>query len=162
MKSFKVNENLLGLLLVGAMFAGWEYLIVVTAFSLVFCDISEKFKDLVVKVLAVFIAISLILLLWDLVLEGKEVIFGGLRSFFELLVSWGVDSDLLYNFDKYFMNIINFIFNIAGDVLVFIVLAIKVRFIFSVLNNKEMSSVFGPVQSFINKSLAFAKNNFYK
>ncbi len=162
MKSFKVNENLLGLLLVGAMFAGWEYLIVVTAFAFVFCEISEKFKDLVVKVLAVFIALSLTVLLWDLILEGKEVVFGGLREFFKLLVSWGVTDELLYNFDKYFMNLINFVLDVASNIVRFVVLAVKVRFILSVLSNKEMKSVFSPVQSFINKSLDFAKSNFYK
>ena len=50
MKKFKVNENLLALLMFAAMFAGWQYLIIVTAFIWVFCEAGKSLKNLTIKI----------------------------------------------------------------------------------------------------------------
>lgn len=163
MKKFKINENLLALLMFGAMFAGWEYLIIVTAFIWGFCEAGKSLKDLTVKVLAVFGACAVTLLFWNVLVQGIDALFGGLRHFFEMLVSWGVDYDLIEGYDKYFYNPICLkVVEILEGVLSFVIVAVKAKFIYSVIANKEMRGVFWPVQSLLNKVLVFANNNFYE
>ena len=163
MKKFKINENLLALLMFGAMFAGWEYLILVTAFIWVFCESGKSLKDLTVKIFAVFGACALTLLFWDVLVQGFDALFGGLREFFKMLVSWGVDYDLIDGYDTYFYNpICIHLLEILGGVLSFAVLLVKSAFIYSVIRNKEMRGFFGPIQTLINKVLVFANNNFYE
>lgn len=162
MKKFKINENLLALLMFGSMFAGWQYLIIVAAFIWVFCEAGKSLKDLTVKVLALFGACAVTYLAWDVVTQGIDAIFGGLKHFFEMLVSWGVDSDLVYNTDQYLFTPINKVVEIADSLLTFVVLLVKFKFIYSVISNKEMKGAFFPVQHFLDKILVFANNNFYE
>ena len=163
MKKFKINENLLALLMFGAMFAGWEYLIIVTGFIWAFCEAGKSLKDLTIKVVAVFGACALTMLFWDVLVQGIDALFGGLRTFFEMLVSWGVDYELIEGYDEYFYNpICTYLVSILGNVLAFIVVLVKAKFIYTVITNKEMRGAFWPVQILLNKVLVFANNNFYE
>lgn len=163
MKKFKINENLLALLMFGAMFAGWEYLIIVTGFIWAFCEAGKSLKDLTIKVVAVFGACALTMLFWDVLVQGIDALFGGLRTFFEMLVSWGVDYELIEGYDEYFYNpICTYLVSILGNVLAFIVVLVKAKFIYTVITNKEMRGAFWPVQVLLNKVLVFANNNFYE
>jgi len=163
MKKFKINENILALLMFGAMFAGWEYMILVTAFIWVFCEAGKSLKDLTVKIIAVYGACSLTTLFWDVLVQGVDALFGGLRNFFEMLVSWGVDYDLIEGYDKYFYTpfCVN-VLEILGGLLTFVIIFVKAQFILSVIRNKEMRGFLWPVQAFVNKILVFANNNFYE
>lgn len=162
MKKFKVNENLLALLMFGSMFAGWQYLVITTAFIWVFCEAGKSLKDLTVKILALFGACAVTLLAWEVITQGIDALFGGLRNFFQMLVSWGVDSSLVYNTDKYLFTPINLLVEILGTVLTFIIALVKFKFIYSVITNRDMRGAFFPVQSFLDKILVFANNNFYE
>ena len=142
MKKFKVNENLLALLMFGPMFAGWECMIIVVGFIWAFCETGKNLKDLTIKVLALFGACAVTMLAWDVVTQAIITVFGGLRKFFEMLVSWGVSFDL-----------------VDGTL---IVMAVKFKFIYAVITNKEMKGAFFPVQLFLDKVTDFANNNFYE
>ena len=163
MKKLKVNENLLALLMFAAMFAGWQYLIIVTAFIWAFCESGKSLKDLTIKVIAVFGACSLVLLFWDVFTEAVQAIFGGLREFFRMLGSWMDDFDLVEGYDRFFYNpiCVYFVGLLEGFVSL-LVLLVKAAFILSVLRNKDMRGFFGPVQTLVNKILVFANNNFYE
>lgn len=162
MKKFKINENLLALLMFAAMFAGWQYLIIVAAFIWVFCECGNSLKNLTTKVIAVFGALTFISLGWDLILQLWDTVVGGIRNLFEALVSWGVDRDLVYNYDKYFATPFGYFLDILTSIVNLLILFVKVKFIYAVMNNKEMNGVLSPVQKFVNKILLFAKNNFYE
>lgn len=164
MKKFKVNENLLALLMFGSMFAGWQCMIIVVGFIWAFCETGKNLKDLTIKVLALFGACAVTMLAWDVVTQAIITVFGGLRKFFEMLVSWGVSFDLVDGYDKYFYNPIcqKLIIEIVGEVLTLIVMVVKFKFIYSVITNKEMKGAFFPVQLFLDKVTDFANNNFYE
>ena len=59
MKKFNVNANLLALLMLITLFAGWEYMIIVTAFIWVFCESSKNLKDLTIRTIAVYVHYSI-------------------------------------------------------------------------------------------------------
>lgn len=162
MKKIKVNENLLALLMFAAMFAGWQYLIIVTAFIWGFCECGNNLKNLTIKVVAVFGSLALVQLGWDLVLQAWDVVAGGLNRLFEALVSWGVDNDLVYNYNKYFTTPLGYFLEIVTSVITFAVLFVKLVFINNVLRNKEMTGVLAPFQKIANRIMLFAKNNFYE
>ena len=162
MKKFKINENLLALLMFGSMFAGWQFLILVTAFIWAFCETGKSLKDLTIKVLALFGACAVTLLAWDVIVQGVDALFGGLRNFFEMLVSWGADNDLINNTDKYLFTPINLLIEILDSILAFIIVIVKFKFIYSVITNREMRGAFFPVQSFLDKITVCANNNFYE
>ena len=163
MKKIKVNENLLALLMFAAMFAGWQYLIIVTAFIWAFCESGKSLKDLTIKIIAVFGACSLVLLFWDVITEAIQAIFGGLREFFKILGSWMDDFDLVEGYDRFFYNpLCVHLIAIIDKFVSLLVLLVKAVFILSVLKNKDMHGLFSPVQTLVNKIVVFANNNFYE
>ena len=74
MGKVKINNNLAALMLVASIFAGWGTLMIVTILMIIFCDLNDKIKPLIIKVVSFMAGITLILLGWDLVSNGIDLI----------------------------------------------------------------------------------------
>ena len=160
MKKLKVNENILALLMFITMFAGWQYMIIVVGFIWAFCEAGNSLQKLTVKVVSVFGAIAIVSLVWSLILQGVDATMGGLNRFFQMLVSWGVDATLVTNANRYAFQPIDLLLGILESVLNLLLLIVKVRFIFSVLANRNYNG-FWPVKGLAEKIENFATNKFY-
>ena len=161
MKKIKVNENILALLMFGSIFAGWQYLVIVTAFIWAFCEVGKSLQNLTIKVFAVFGALSIIALGWELIVQGVDMTMGGLDRFFNMLVSWGVDSNLVVNATRYAFTPINLLVEIFGSIVAFLLLLAKLKFIVSMLANKNATTIW-PFKGFAEKIEMFATNKFYE
>lgn len=162
MKKLKVNENILALILLLSFFASDLALVISLVFIWAFCEINDTLKDLSIKVGVVMGAILILSLGWGVVEAGKDLIFGGLNNIFEMLVSWGVTSELTSNANQYVFSPVNSVFTIADYFIVFVILFVKLRFVLSVVKNEEMGGALWPLQSLINKMMNFVNNNFYE
>jgi ribosomal protein S27AE len=161
MKKLKVNENILALLMFISMFAGWQYMIIVLGFIWAFCEAGNSLQKLTVKVVSVFGGIAIVSLVWSLVVQGIDATMGGLNRFFQMLVSWGVDGNLVVNANRYAFQPINLLVEIFESVLNLLLLIVKVKFIFCVLANKNYTG-FWPVKGIAEKIENFANNKFYE
>ena len=160
MKKLKVNENILALLMFASIFAGWQYLVIVTAFIWAFCEAGKSLQNLTVKIISVFGALAIIDLGWDLIVQGVDMSFGGLNRFFQMLVSWGVSPDLVVTSNSYVFTPIQLLVQIVGSVVAFLLLLAKLKFIVEILANKDAKTIW-PFNGFAKKIEEFANNNFY-
>ena len=160
MKKLKVNENILALLMFASIFAGWQYLVIVTAFIWAFCEAGKSLQNLTVKIISVFGALAIIDLGWDLIVQGVDMSFGGLNRFFQMLVSWGVSPDLVVTSNTYVFTPIQLLVQIVGSVVAFLLLLAKLKFIVEILANKDAKTIW-PFNGFAKKIEEFANNNFY-
>ena len=161
MKKIKVNENILALLMFASIFAGWPYLIVVTAFIWAFCEVGKSLQKLTVKIISVFGALAIIDLGWDLIVQGVDMTFGGLNRFFSMLVSWGVSPELVTNATRYAFTPIDLLVQIFGSILTFLLLLAKIKFIVEIIANKNATTIW-PFKGFAEKIEDFANNRFYE
>mgnify|MGYP004658218777 CR=1 FL=1 len=51
MGKVKINNNLAALMLVASIFAGWGTLMIVTILMIIFCDLNDKIKQIIDKVI---------------------------------------------------------------------------------------------------------------
>lgn len=161
MKKLKVNENIFALLMFASIFAGWQYLVIVTAFIWAFCETGKSLQNLTVKVIAVFGALAIVDLGWDLIVQGVDMTMGGLNRFFQMLVSWGVSGDLVVNANRYAFTPIDLLVQIFGSILAFLLLLARLKFICEIIANKNADTIW-PFKGFANKIEAFANNHFYE
>ncbi len=161
MKKLKVNENVLALAMFASLFAGWQAMVIVLLFIWAFCEAGNSLQKLTVKVVSVFGAIAVVTLGWSLIVQAVDASMGGLNKFFQMLVSWGVDSSLVLNANKYAFTPIELLMSILESVLNLLLLIVKVKFIFSVLANKNYAGIW-PVKGIATKIEEFANNKYYE
>ena len=163
MKKFNVNANLLALLMLISLFAGWEYMIIVTAFIWVFCDSSKNLKDLTIRAIAIYAGCYLFNVVWILLTDLYGVAIEGLNTLLYIIANFGVDSaEFSIKLTTYFLTPLDNIVGILGSLVTLLILYIKFKFIVSTLSNKPITGVFGFVQKYINSVLNFANSNLYE
>ena len=50
MSKLKIKSGLIGILLLAGLFAGWEALLIITVLILLFCEINENIKKVIISV----------------------------------------------------------------------------------------------------------------
>ena len=161
MKKLKVNENILALLMFASIFAGWQYLVIITAFIWAFCEAGKSLQNLTVKVISVFGALAIIELGWELIVQGVDALFGGFNRLFQMLVSWGVSADLVLTSTQYVFTPIELLVQICTSVVAFLLLLGKLIFIVEIISNKEVKTIW-PFSGFAKKIEEFATNHYYE
>lgn len=170
MKKFNVNANLLALLMLISLFAGWEYMIIVTAFIWVFCEASKNLKDLTIRAIAVYAGCYLFNVLWILITDVYDIAIDGLNTLLSIIGNFGAESaefslkflEFTTKLNSYFLTPLDSVVGIVGSLVTLLILFIKFKFIVSTLSNKPITGIFGFVQKYINSVLNFANNNLYE
>ena len=170
MKKFNVNANLLALLMLITLFAGWEYMIIVTAFIWVFCESSKNLKDLTIRTIAVYAGCSLFNILCSLLTGVYDVVIKGLNTLLEFIATLGAESldfslkfaEFVTKLNSYFLNPVDDIVGILGSLIALLILFIKFKYIVSTLSNKPLKGFLGFVQKYIDAVVDFANNNLYE
>lgn len=161
MKKLKINNNVLALLMLVSIFAGWQYMILMTGFIWLFCEVTEKVKNLAIKVISIYAGCLLFGMLWDIIVNIWELASEGLLTLFKVIGSYADMTEAIYNVQKYFLNPINYIVEYVGLLVSFVILIIKFKFIKSVVTNSPMGGTFSFVQEYINYFTAFANASSY-
>lgn len=162
MKKFKINSNLLALLVVISLFSGWEYMIIVTAFIWCFCECSQNLKNLTIRAIAIYGGCYLFATLWNLIDGGFGLGVDGLTKFFTILGSYSNSVQMPIELTKYLITPLSAIMDFLGSVVAFIILLVKFRFVVSIITNKPMTGVFSKIQEYINYFVNFANSNLYE
>lgn len=170
MKKFNVNANILALLMLVTLFAGWEYMIIVTAFIWVFCESSKNLKDLTIRTVAVYAGCSLFNILWNLLTGVYDVVIEALNTLLEFIATLGAESlefslkfaEFVTKLNSYFLSPVDNIVGIVGSLVTLLILFIKFKYIVSTLSNKPLKGFLGFVQKYIDAVVDFANNNLYE
>lgn len=162
MGKVKINNNLAALMLVASIFAGWGTLMIVTILMIVFCDLNDKIKPLIIKVVSFMAGITLILLGWDLVSNGIDLIFklfNNIISIINSYLSYSNKIDLVEIQGKFVVPVTTVVASI-GSIIKYLVTFSKFGFIIAIISGKAMkeNAWTKKVNQYVSKFTNFANS----
>lgn len=162
MGKVKINNNLAALMLVASIFAGWGTLMIVTVLMIVFCDLNDKIKPLIIKVVSFMAGITLILLGWDLVSNGIDLIFklfNNIISIINSYLSYSNKIDLVEFQGKFVVPVTTVVASI-GSIIKYLVTFSKFGFIIAIISGKAMkeNAWTKKVNQYVSKFTNFANS----
>ena len=161
MKKLKVNANLLALLLMISLFAGWEYILLVSAFIWICTEDNKAIRDLTIKAIAIYGACVLFSMAWSLISGLVDLGSEGIITIFKVLNSYNSDI-VATDLQRYFLLPLSYIVTYIGMLVTFVILLVKFNFIRSVIMNKPMFGLFGKLNEYVNGFVRFANGNSFE
>lgn len=154
MSKIKINPGLASIILVACIFSGWSTLLTVSVLMLLFCEIDEKVKSVMTKVISFLVAVTLISLGWSILSDGVDLIFSIITRFVAIINSYldFTNQISLVKFNSYFVTPLTTLISIVGSIISFLVTASKFIFIFVILTNKKFK------ENFISKKINLVIN----
>lgn len=149
MSKVKINSGLASVLVLASLFAGWQTLLLVVLFILLFCELNDTIKGMIVKVISFYAALALFTVLWGLIKDAFPLVVDSFDKFIQIIEGYIEESIDLSKLHAYLFDPINSLISIADSIVQYLVVLVKFIFIISVLANKVMKENF--FVKFINK-----------
>ena len=162
MGKLKINSGLLSLVLVAGLFTGWGSMLTVTVLILIFCEIDERVKNILVRVLSFFAAVTLFGLLWDLITGGISLGINSIKDLIGVINSY-LDYDkviTLGKMDAYVFNPVQGLIGIADSVIGYIIMFVEFNFIVSLFLNKsgKPNFIISKIEGYVNSVISFVNS----
>ena len=159
MNKLKINNSLAAIILVAALFAGWQTMLLVVLLMLIFCELDDKIKNLATTVIAFFVGLTLISMLWTLIYDGVNLLLDSIETIVNILntyLSSGSKIDILSLQGK-FVNPVKQLLEIVSSGVSFLITFTKFGFIISIFTGAAMknNAFTRKVNEYINKALGF-------
>lgn len=162
MNKLKINNGLAAIILLASLFAGWQTLLLVVILMLIFCELNDKIKNLMISVVAFFAGLTLVSLAWSLISDGIDLAFNGIESIVSVINSYLSISNRIdiINLQAKFITPVKTIVTFLDSGVSYLILFTKFAFIVSVLAGTTMKeNPFNKkVSEFIQKILNFTNN----
>lgn len=153
MNKFKINPNLMSILVLGSLFMGWQYLIFVILF-IVLCENNENVKNILIKTVALLAACLILSTAWSIVTEGIDLLDSALDSLFSM--SYILEMDISKpEFLTTLFGIVGIVTSFISSAISYIILFAKFTFIMSVINNKPFKKPFSKLDDYLNQVLNY-------
>lgn len=149
MNKVKINSGLASVLVLVSLFAGWQTLLLVVLFILLFCELDDTIKGMIIKVVSFYAALALFSTLWGLLTDVFPLAVNSFDKFIEIIEGYIDEPIDLSKVHAYLFDPINSIISIADSIVQYLIVLVKFMFIISVLANKVMKENF--ITKFINK-----------
>lgn len=162
MGKVKINNNVAALMIVVSIFAGFETLLIVTALMAIFCDMNDKIKPLIIKVISFMAGLALISLGWKLISNGVDLVFDLFENIIKIInsyLSYSSKIDIT-DFETKFVSPVKIIVSSIGTIISYLILVFKFGFIISVVSGKAMKETAWTkkVNKFISKFVNFSNS----
>lgn len=162
MSKLKINDSLAAIILVATIFTGWQTTLLVILLMLIFCELSDKVKNLTTTVVAFLVGITLVSILWSLIYDGANLLLNSLATIVDVInryLSVGSKIDMT-NFTLKFIEPVQNILELGDSGIDFLITFTKFGFIISIftgsaINNNAFTR---KVNEYINKALGFINN----
>lgn len=163
MSKVKINNSLAALVLVCGIFTGWQTLLLAVVLMLIFCEVDDKLKNLMVTVVAFVAGIALITLFWNIIYEGINLFLRLIEEGIGVINAYLTDPIDTLDLRTKFINPVTTIIKFANSGFDYLVLLTKFGFIISVLTGRAMkeNAFTRKVNEYIIKVGNFS-NNFAK
>ena len=129
---------------------------------LIFCELNDKIKNLMISVIAFFAGLTLVSLAWSLISDGIDLAFNGIESIVSVINSYLSISNRIdiINLQAKFITPVKTIVTFLDSGISYLILFTKFAFIVSVLAGTTMKeNPFNKkVSEFIQKILNFTNN----
>lgn len=160
MSRVKLNSGLGAIILLACLFSGWSTLLIVSVLMLLFCEMDDKVKNIMTRVISFFVVITLISMGWAVIVEVFDLLFSTIEKFFTIINCYSDSPATLFKFTKYFVTPIETLLSLIGGVVSFGITVSKFAFIIYVLIDKNCKENFitKKVNMFISKVVGFINN----
>lgn len=162
MGKVKVNSGLASIIVLASLFSGWQTLLIVVALLLLFCDIDDKVKGTIVKVVSFYAAIALVSLGWGLITDLVDLVIDSLNKLIGVVNGY-LDYSNRIDISKltlYVLNPINSLVDIADGIISYLLVFAKFAFIIATLGNKQVKEnpVVKKINEFVAKVVTYINN----
>ena len=159
MTKAKIKPGLAALIVVASMFAGWQTLLIVCALLLLFCELDEKVKNIMVSVITFTAGVALFTLAWNLIVDGVGVLTSSLNGVFDVINSYldaGSKIDIS-ELQRYLLNPITKVVGILDGIVDFLVAFAKFGFILAIIVGKPIKRnfVYDKINGFVNNFINY-------
>lgn len=163
MAKTKIKTGFAALILVACMFAGWQTTLIVSVLLLIFCELDEKAKNVMVCVIAFTAGLALFSLFWDLIVDGVGVVTKSLTGVFDVINSYldSTDKIDINDLQRYIINPVNKITDIADEIVSFLITLAKFGFIVAIITGKVAKKNFisEKIDKYVNNFTNYFNNN---
>lgn len=142
MSKVKLNSGLVAAIALATLFAGWEAMLIVMILTLVFVELDEKVKGIIVKVITFAIGLALFAMLWGLIVNGVDVLFNSITGLLDVLNGYLDDPISYAKLNQYLIYPVKGIVSIADKIVNYLITFTKFGFIIAVLTNKGLKENF--------------------
>jgi len=162
MSKLKINSGLLSLVLVTCLFTGWGTMLTVAALVLIFCEMDDKTKNVFVRVVSFYAAITLFNLFWDLITGAISLGIGSIEDVVSVINSWlDVGNQIsLGDLDRYLFVPVRGIMDIASSIVSYIIAFVEFKFIVGLFLNKpgKPNFVIKKIEVYVNSVINFVNS----
>ena len=157
MNKIKLNPGLTSIILVASLFSGWSTLLIVSILILLFGEMDEKVKNIMIRTISFFVVITLISIGWSVVTGTFSLLISTIEDFVAIINSYSSNPITLYKFTKYFVTPVNTLFDMIGNIISFGITVSKFLFVIFVIVNKKSKDNFitKKVNGLISKVVTF-------
>ena len=162
MNKLKINNSLAAIILVAALFAGWQTMLLVVLLMLIFCELDDKIKNLATTVVAFLVGLTLISILWALIYDGVNLLLDSVDTIVKVLnayLSSGNKIDIA-GLQVKFIDPVKQLLGVGDSFVDFLIAFTKFGFVISILTGAAMknNAFTRKVNEYINKALGFINN----
>lgn len=157
MNKLKINAGIAAILLLGSLFSGWQTLLIVAALIILFCEMNDSIKNVMIRVITFYLGLSIFNLAWDLIVQGVELIPNILNQLVELINNYLTDTIDITKLQLYLIKPILEVVSIADTVVGYLLMFVEFSFIIAVLSNKPVKENFvvKKINDFVRKTINF-------
>lgn len=152
LKNKLLEPKILIILIAAGVFAGWEYLLLLTVAVYLLSD-SVSSKQLLIKTLVFMASILLVSYGWQIIKEVLELGIGCLKDFVNYLVTIEVldDVDVLTSMNNFVFTPFTSLVNLLSSVISIVILVAKFCYVAILLSFAKKGFIFSKIDAFTTK-----------
>jgi len=140
MNKLKINNGLAAIILLASLFAGWQTLLLAVILMLIFCEVNDKVRNLMVNVIAFLVGLTLISFAWSIISDGVSLVFKGIESIVNVINSYlsYTNQISITTLQTKFMSPVTTIISFLDSGVDYLVMLTKFLFVISTLTGHAM------------------------
>lgn len=160
MSKLKINSGLASVILLACLFSGWATFLTVVILMLIFCEISDSVKQVLIRVITFYFGITLLSMAWGLLVDGVNLVIDSFNDFIGIINSYLTDPISVYKLEAYLLTPIAKAVSLADGIISYLLVFIKFSFILAVLGNKKLKDNFIVIKLniFVDKVVSFVNS----
>ena len=160
MNKLKINTGLASVVLLCSLVSGWSTLLTIVVLMLIFCEISDSVKQVMVRVITFYFGITLFSTFWGLIVDGVDLGINSFNDVIEIFNSYLNDPISVFKLEMYLLNPISKVVSLLDGIVSYLLVFIKFSFIISVLTNKNMKDNFimKKITEFVDKVISYVNS----
>lgn len=157
MNKVKMQSGVAAIILLVSMLVSWQTLLLVAVLMLLFCEMTDNIKNIMIRVMTFTAAVVLFTVAWDLIVSGINLIVDSFNDLIDLLNSYLTEPINTLKLNLYLLGPVSKIVEICDGIVGYLITFAEFTFVISVIGNKAMKENFivRKINDFVTKCVNF-------